>query len=79
MNTGVVLQFSAAKGFGFISDANGGPDVFCHWTAIDMDGYKRLSPGQTVQYDVEVGPKGKPQACNVRVVRQEVEVGGASS
>ena len=61
---GKVKWFSAEKGFGFISQSNGGPDVFVHFRAIAGDGYKSLNEGQRVSYSVENGPKG-PQAANV--------------
>jgi len=70
MHTGIVAQFSAAKGFGFISPSDGSKDVFVHFSCIEMDGYKSLKPGQKVSYEVEIGPKGKTQACEVRVLRE---------
>ena len=62
--TGTVKWFNSEKGFGFISQSNGGPDVFVHFRAITGDGYKSLDEGQRVSYSVENGPKG-PQAANV--------------
>ena len=62
--TGTVKWFNAEKGFGFISQSNGGPDVFVHFRAIAGDGYKSLSEGQRVTFTVENGQKG-PQAANV--------------
>ena len=56
--------FSNEKGFGFISRADG-DDVFVHHSSIQMDGYKTLSEGQKVEFDITDGPKGK-QASNVR-------------
>ena len=60
---GTVKWFNDAKGYGFISRSDG-PDVFVHYSAIQGDGFKTLSEGQTVEFDVVEGPKGK-QASNV--------------
>jgi CspA family cold shock protein len=62
--TGTVKFFNDAKGFGFITQENGGPDVFVHFSAIQSDGFKSLSEGQRVQFNVVQGQKG-PQAQNV--------------
>ena len=62
--TGTVKWYNAEKGFGFISQSNGGPDVFVHFRAIVGDGYKSLTEGQRVTFTVENGQKG-PQAANV--------------
>ena len=70
MYTGTVLTFSAPKGYGFVSNNAGGPDVFVHFSALLMDGYKSLDVGDVVQYDIETGPKGKPQAAQVTVLRK---------
>jgi len=66
MATGTVKWFNDAKGFGFISPADGGKDVFVHFSAIQSEGFRSLAEGQSVSYDVEDGPKG-PQASNVVV------------
>ncbi len=65
MATGTVKWFNDAKGFGFIAPDAGGEDVFCHHTAINMDGFRSLQEGQKVEYEVARGPKGL-QAQNVR-------------
>ena len=67
MAQGSVKWFNAEKGFGFIAQDGGGPDVFVHYSAIDSGGYRSLDEGQQVQFDVTQGPKG-PQAENVRPV-----------
>ncbi|MCX8128807.1 MAG: cold-shock protein [Clostridia bacterium] len=60
---GTVKWFNAEKGFGFI-EREGGDDVFVHFSAIKIDGYKSLQEGQRVQFDLENGQRG-PQAANV--------------
>jgi cold shock protein len=64
-NTGTVKWFDAEKGFGFIRPDNGGADVFVHFSAITMDGFKVLDEGQRVGFDTEPGRKGM-QAANVQ-------------
>ena len=61
--TGTVKWFNATKGYGFLSQ-EGGEDVFVHHSAIQMEGYRTLQEGQTVEFTVERGPKGL-QASNV--------------
>jgi CspA family cold shock protein len=60
---GVVKWFSAEKGYGFITPDNG-QDVFVHYSAIQMSGYKKLEPGMKVEFEITEGPKGK-QASQV--------------
>ena len=67
MLKGKVVWFNNIKGFGFLSRDDGGPEVFCHYSAIDGDGYKKLDNGQQVSYEVVQGQKG-PQAANVRIL-----------
>ncbi len=67
MVTGTVKWFNDAKGFGFISQDNGGSDVFVHFSAIQGSGFKSLAEGQKVEFELQDGPKG-PQAANVQLV-----------
>jgi CspA family cold shock protein len=64
MATGTVKWFNESKGFGFITQDNGGADVFVHFSAIKGSGFKTLAEGQKVSFDLQNGPKG-PQAANV--------------
>ena len=66
MIKGKVKWFNDAKGYGFI-EQEGGEDVFVHFSAIAMDGFKTLAEGQEVEFDIVEGPKGK-QAANVKPV-----------
>lgn len=65
MATGIVKWFNDSKGFGFITPDGGGEDLFAHFSAINMAGFKTLKEGQRVQFEVTVGPKGK-QASNIQ-------------
>ena len=64
MATGTVKWFNESKGFGFITPSSGGDDVFVHFSAIQGGGFKTLVEGQSVNFEVEKGPKGL-QATNV--------------
>ena len=66
MTRGTVKWFSNEKGYGFIAQPEG-EDVFVHFTAIEADGFRTLSEGQDVEFQVVDGPKGK-QAANVKPV-----------
>ena len=65
MITGTVKWFDDSKGFGFVTPEDGSKDVFVHHTAIQGTGFKTLSEGQQVQFEVEQGPKG-PSAVNLQ-------------
>jgi cold shock protein len=67
MATGVVKWFNESKGFGFITPDGGGEDLFAHFSAINMPGFKTLKDGQKVSFDVVPGKKGQ-QAANIQAV-----------
>lgn len=67
MANGIVKWFNDAKGYGFITQTDGGNDVFVHHTSIQIDGFRTLSEGQQVEFDIQQGPKGL-LALNVRPV-----------
>ena len=68
--TGSVKWFNNAKGYGFILPDEGGEDLFAHYSAIQMDGYKTLNAGQKVSFDAVPGAKGL-QAVNIRAVAED--------
>lgn len=70
MAIGKVKWFNNAKGYGFILDEHGGEDLFVHYSAIQMDGYKTLKAGQAVNYEVVEGPKGL-HAVNIQEAEDE--------
>lgn len=65
MATGKVKWFNNAKGYGFILPAEGGEDLFAHYSSIQMEGYKTLKAGQDVEFEILEGPKGS-HAVNIR-------------
>ena len=65
MATGIVKWFNDAKGYGFITPDGGGEDLFAHFSAINMSGFKTLKEGQRVSFEIAEGPKGK-QAANIQ-------------
>ncbi|MGP3691044.1 cold-shock protein [Streptomyces sp. IBSNAI002] len=64
MASGTVKWFNSEKGFGFIAQDGGGPDVFAHYSNISGNGYRELQEGQAVTFDITQGQKG-PQAENI--------------
>ena len=68
--TGSVKWFNNAKGYGFILPDGGGEDLFAHYSAIQMDGYKTLNAGQKVSFDVVPGDKGL-QALNIQAAEED--------
>ena len=75
MNTGIVKWFNNAKGYGFILPDEGQTDVFAHYSAINMEGYKTLKAGQSVRFEVEAGPKGM-HAIAIEALEAAVMLGG---
>jgi len=73
MATGTVKWFNDAKGYGFITQDGGGEDVFCHHTAIQTSGFRRLVEGQAVEFEVKRGPKGL-LAENVRPLSLDADL-----
>ena len=68
MATGTVKWFNDSKGFGFITPDEGGEDLFAHFSAINMSGFKTLKEGQKVSFEVTNGNKGKKQASNIQAI-----------
>ena len=68
MASGIVIWFNDAKGFGFITPDEGGEDLFAHFSAIEIEGFKTLKEGQKVTFEVVPGPKGK-QAAHITPVK----------
>ena len=67
MATGTVKWFNDSKGFGFITPADGGKDLFAHFSAIQEQGFKSLKEGQKVEFEVQQTPKG-PNAASIRPI-----------
>lgn len=65
MATGIVKWFNDSKGFGFITPDEGGEDLFAHFSAIQTKGFRKLTEGERVSFDITTGPKGK-QASNIQ-------------
>jgi CspA family cold shock protein len=65
MATGTVKWFNDSKGYGFVTPDDGGDDLFAHFSAIQMNGFKTLKEGQKVSFEVTQGPKGN-QASNIQ-------------
>lgn len=78
MSTGQVKWFNNAKGFGFILPDEGGGDLFAHYSAITMEGYKTLKAGQAVSFDIIEGPKGL-HAANIVPVTDAAQQQQAAS
>ena len=66
-STGTVKWFNESKGYGFITQDSGGPDIFAHFRSIVGSGFKSLTEGQRVEFVVTQSPKG-PQAEDIRVI-----------
>jgi len=70
MNNGTVKWFNSEKGYGFISNDNGGDDVFVHFSAIVGEGFRTLNEGDKVTFDTEADPKNPDKLRAVNVVKQ---------
>lgn len=73
MTIGIVKWFNDAKGFGFIEPQGGGEDVFAHFSAIQMEGFRTLQQGESVSYELVQGPKGR-LAQNIRPLKAGAEM-----
>jgi CspA family cold shock protein len=78
MQTGVVKWFNNAKGYGFVLADEDGKDVFAHYSAVDMDGYRTLRAGQCVAFQAVDGPKGL-HAVSIKILDEAPDVSGDSS
>jgi cold shock protein len=76
MATGTVKWFNDAKGFGFIEPEAGGEDIFAHFSAIQMDGFRTLKQGGRVRFEIVQGPKGQ-LAQNIAAIDAPGEIGAA--
>lgn len=74
MLSGKVKWFNNAKGYGFIVADGGDEDLFAHYSAIQMDGYRTLKAGQAVMFDILQGPKGL-HATNIKALQSTADVG----
>jgi cold shock protein len=75
VSTGTVKWFNSGKGYGFITQDDGGPDVFVHFSSITGEGYRNLEENQKVEFEVTQGQKG-PQASNVRMIDSTISEPG---
>ncbi len=78
MQTGVVKWFNNAKGYGFVLADEDGKDVFAHYSAIEMEGYRTLRAGQCVAFEAIEGPKGQ-HAVSIKVLDQAPDIASSSS
>ncbi len=79
MQNGTVKWFNNAKGYGFILPESGDGDVFAHYSAIEMEGYKTLKAGQTVQFEAEAGPKGLHATTICQAPDADIGTGGGAA
>lgn len=77
MTVGVVKWFNDAKGFGFIQPDGGGADVFAHFSAVQMEGFRTLKQGSRVDFELVQGPKGH-SAQNIRPIQALIDTGQAA-